>query len=187
MASSVKQNCKTVAKRWANALMELTSEDNSISKDAVLKDLRDIVETINSSQELLNVINNPSVTVLEKQNVITKLFKSSIMPIVYNFLYVLNLRKRLGAIFEIANEYEKKLEKFKNIIRIDVTSAIDLSDEKKEDIKTKISQKLNKNILVDWKVNNNIIAGLIFKIDETIIDNSVRCKLESLGRVIARS
>ena len=56
-----------------------------------------------------------------------------------------------------------------------------------EDIKTKISQKLNKNVLVDWKVNNNIIAGLIFKIDETIIDSSVRCKLESLGRVIARS
>jgi len=187
MTSSVRQNCKAVAKRWANALMELANEDNNLSKDAILKDLRDIVDTINSSEALLNVINNPSVTVQEKQNVITKLFKNSIMPIVYNFVYVLNLRKRLSAISEIANEFEKKLEKFKNILRIDVTSAIDLSDEKKSDIQTKISEKLNKNVIVDWNVNDKIIAGLVFKIDETIIDNSIRCKLENLSRVIARS
>ena len=93
MASLEKQNCKSIAKRWANALMELANENANISKDDILKDLKEIVDTINSSQELLSVINNPSITTQEKQNVITKLFKNSIMPLVYNFLYVLNLRK----------------------------------------------------------------------------------------------
>ena len=126
-------------------------------------------------------------TTEEKQTIISKIFQNSILPVVYNFLYVLNLRKRLGAIFEIVDEFERKLEKFNNILRVNVTSAIDLTNEKKEDIKTKISQKLNKKILVDWEVNKEIIAGLVFKIDETIIDNSVRCKLKDLERAIARS
>lgn len=186
MASSVRQNYNSVAKRWASALMELADENIEISKDDILKDLKEIVDTINSSQELLNVINNPSITVIEKQNVIAKLFKNSIMPLVYNFLYVLNLRKRLSVIFEILAEFEKKLEKLKNILKIGITSAISLNDEKKEEIKTKLSQKLNKNVVIDWEVNSSIIAGLVFKIDETTIDNSVKCKLENLGKVIAK-
>lgn len=187
MTSSAKKNYNSIAKRWASALMELAQEDNSISKDDILKDLKEVADTIKSSTPLLNVIYNPSVTIEEKQTVLSKIFKDSILPVVYNFLYVLNLRKRLGAIFEIVSEFERKLEKINNILRINITSAIDLNEEKKEDIKTKISEKLNKNVLVDWDVNKDIIAGLIFKIDETIIDNSVRYKLDELARMISKS
>ena len=81
----------------------------------------------------------------EKQIVLCKLFQNSIMPIVYNFLYVLNLRKRVGIISEIANEFEKELEQLKNIARVNVTSAIELTEERKEDIKSKISEKLNEH------------------------------------------
>ena len=53
-----------------------------------------------------------------------------------------------------------------------------------EDIKNKIASKLNKDVVVDWGVDSNIIAGLIFNIDELIIDNSVRHKLEDLSKEI---
>ena len=186
MASSVKQGNELVAKRWALALMELALEDENISKEDILDDIEEIAETINCSEELSNVINNPSISTEEKQIVICKLFQNSIMPIVYNFLFVLNLRKRLGIIEEIAIEFRKELERIKNITRVNVTSAIELNDERKNDIKTKISEKLNKDIICDWGVDNEIIAGLIFKIDESIIDNSVRHKLEDLSREIIK-
>ena len=56
-----------VAKRWAKALIELTSEDESLSGEEVLKTLREVAETFNSSEELKEVINNPSISVEEKQ------------------------------------------------------------------------------------------------------------------------
>ena len=186
MASSVKQNSELVAKRWAKALMELACEDENISKEDILDDLYEISDTIDSSAELSNVISNPSVSTEEKQIVICKLFQNSIMPIVYNFLFVLNLRKRIGIISEIAEEFRKELEALKNITRVDVTSAVDLTDERKNEVKTKISEKLNKEVIIDWEVDSEIIAGLIFKIDETIIDNSVRYKLEDLSREIIK-
>ena len=42
MASSVKQNCELVAKRWALALMELALENENVSKEDILDDLREI-------------------------------------------------------------------------------------------------------------------------------------------------
>ena len=186
MAGVKDKNCELVAKRWALALMELAQEDSNISKEDILDDLREIGATIDSSEELSNVINNPSISTDEKQVVLCKLFQNSIMPIVYNFIFALNLRKRVNIISEIAYEFEKELERIKNIARVNVTSAIELNNERKDEIKAKIAEKLNKDIIVEWGVDDDIIAGLIFKIGEQIIDNSIKHKLEDLSKEIIK-
>ena len=186
MAGVKDKNCELVAKRWALALMELAQEDENISKEDILDDLKEIADTIDSSEELANVLNNPSISTEEKQTVLSKLFQNSIMPIVYNFVFVLNLKKRVSIIAEIAVEFEKELNIVNNIAHVSVTSAIELNDDRKEQIKSKIAEKLSKEIVVDWGVDNEIIAGLIFNIDELIIDNSVRHKLEDLSKEIIK-
>lgn len=180
------RNNELVAKRWAKALMDLAQEDENISKEDILDDLREIAQTIDSSEELSEVINNPSISVEEKQIVLRKLFQNSIMPIVYNFLYVLNLRKRVNIISSIAEEFCKELEKINNVTHVGVTSAIDLADSRKDDIKHKISEKLKKNVVIDWGVDSDIIAGLVLNIDETIVDNSIRHKLDNISNSIIK-
>ena len=180
------KNSELVAKRWALALMELAQEDKNISKKDILDDLKEIAKTIKSSEELSEVINNPSISTEEKQIVLCKLFQNSIMPIVYNFIFALNLRKRIGIVEEIAKEFAKELDKLNNITHVNVTSAISLSDERKEQIKSKISEKLHKDVVVEWGVDKDIIAGLIFNIDEMIIDNSIRHKLEDISKEIIK-
>lgn len=187
MASTVKQNYELVAKRWAKALMELALEDEGISKEDILDDLKEIANNIKASSELSNLINNPSVSTEEKQIVLCKLFQNKIMPIVYNFLYALNLKKRIGIIDVVAKEFQKELEAINNVVRINVTSAIDISEERKKELQTKIEEKLQKQIIADWNVNPEIIAGLIFNINETIIDNSIKGKLESLSKEMIKS
>ena len=175
-----------VSKKWAKALIELIIEDESIPRETVLSDLRSVAETFESSQELSDVINNPSISTEEKQIVICKLFQDKIIPIVYNFLFALNLKKRINLIGEIANEFEKELEGLKNIVRVDITSAIDLNDEKKNDIKKRVAEKLHKDIKVSWGVDADIIAGLIFNINDTVVDNSIKHKLDKLSESIIR-
>ena len=180
------KNHEIVAKRWALALMELAQEDKNISKEDILDDLQEISKTIEMSSELNEVISNPSISTEEKQIVLCKIFQNNIMPIVYNFLFVLNLRKRVSIISDIAVEFAKELEKIKNIAHVNVTSAIEIEDERKEEIRAKIAEKLNKEVVIDWGVDNDIIAGLIFNIDEMIIDNSVRNKLEDLSKTMIK-
>ena len=151
-----------------------------------MSDLKNVAETLESSQELSNVINNPSISSEEKQIVICKLFQDKIKPIVYNFLFVLNLKKRMNLLDEIAVEFEKELEQLKNIVRVDITSAIDLSDERKMNIRNRIAEKLQKDVKVSWGVDEDIIAGLIFNINDTVVDNSIRHKLDTLSNLIIR-
>lgn len=187
MAEALKdKNSELVSKRWAKALMELVLEDESISKEDVLNDLRNVASTVDSSDELSTVINNPSISTEEKQIVLCKLFQDKVAPLVYNFIFTLNLRKRAGLLSDIAIEFEKELDRVNNIKHVNITSAIELSDEKKDEIKNKIASKLDSNIIVDWGVDTEIIAGLIFNIDETVIDNSVKHKLEDLSKSIMR-
>ena len=108
------------------------------------------------------------------------------MSVVYNFIFALNLRKRLYLAGYIAEEFAKELDKLNNVKHVNVTSAIELNDTKKDEIKDKIASKLNANIDVNWETNNEIIAGLVFDIDETVIDNSIRHKLEDLSNSIIK-
>lgn len=174
------------AKRWAKALFELVSEDKNISKEKILGELREAAAIIKNSKELSNAITNPSISTEEKQVVLCKLFQNRVSPIVYNFLYVMNLKKRLSIICLAANEFQRELEHSTGTVRVNVTSAIELTKIKQNEIKTKIENKLKKNISINWGVDEDIIAGLIFNIDGTIIDNSIKHKLEDLSKTIVK-
>jgi len=187
MTESLKdKNSELISKRWAKALIELTCEDASVSKEAVLNDLNFISDTIISSAELSEVITNPSVSTEEKQVVICKLFQDKVQSMVYNFIFALNLRKRLYLIGEIAEEFKKELDTLNNVKHVNVTSAIELNDTKKDEIKNKISSKVNSNVDINWTTDDEIIAGLIFNIDETVIDNSIRHKLEDISKIMIK-
>ena len=171
---------EVVAKRWDKALMELAQEDPGISKEDILDDLREVDENIKSSKQLSEVLNNPSISIEEKQAVLSKLFQNKLMPIVFNFITTLNLKGRLGILDAVAEEFSKELEELKNILRVDITSAIELDDDKKNAIRNRVADKLQKDVRVQWHVDSDIIGGLIFNINQTIVDNSIRHKLEDL-------
>ena len=179
------QHSELVAKKWAKALMELADEDKGISKDDILDDLKEVAENFEASPELFTALNNPSISVEEKQIILCKLFQNRLLPIVYNFIIVLNLRKRVGIIADIATEFQE-LEEARNIVRVNVTSAIDLNDEKRNEVKDHIADNLHKDVVVDWTVDNDIIAGLIFNVNETIVDNSIRHKLDDLSKSVMK-
>ena len=57
MSVSIKGN-ELAAKRWAKALMELALENDGISKEDILDDLREVNENIENSRELYEVLKN---------------------------------------------------------------------------------------------------------------------------------
>ena len=177
-------NSELVAKRWAKALIDLAREDESLSLDAVSDDLDKVVSTMQSSSELMEAFNNPSVSKIEKQIILSKIFQDKINSLVYNYLFTLNLRQRVNLLPQIKDEFLKELEILKNVVRVDVISAFELSDDKKNYVNERLAEKLDKNIITNWQIDENIIAGLVFNINDLVIDNSVRHKLEKLSNYI---
>lgn len=110
MGTSVNfKDSELVAKRWAKALMELAQEDSGISKEDILDDLREVDENIKSSKQLSEVLNNPSISIEEKQAVLSKLFQNKLMPIVFNFITTLNLKADWGYLMQSQRNFLKNL------------------------------------------------------------------------------
>jgi len=172
---------KLVAQRYAKALLEL-SESENISKEEVLKELSDVSDSVKGSDDLNRVMTSPVISSNEKKNVLVKLFEQSTNKVILNFLRLLVDKNRFSMLESVTKEYRNEINRLNNLLSISVTSAIELDDNEKSGIKNKLSGILNKNIELEWAVNPEIIAGLIFEAGDNIVDNSLRHKLQDLSR-----
>lgn len=175
---------KLVSERYAQALLELVSDN--LSKEDILKELLDITESVKDSGDLNKVMTSPVISDDEKKNVISKLFENTTNKVILNFLKLLIDKNRFSMLESITKEYKNEINRLNNLLSINVTSAIDLTEDEKSAIKNKLSNILNKNIELEWATNPDIIAGLVFEVGDNIIDNSLRHELQDLSRNIMK-
>ena len=175
---------KLVSERYAQALLELVSDN--LSKEDILKELLDITESVKGSGDLNKVMTSLVISDDEKKNVISKLFENTTNKVILNFLKLLVDKNRFSMLESITKEYKNEINRLNNLLSINVTSAIDLTEDEKSAIKDKLSNILNKNIELEWATNPDIIAGLVFEVGDNIIDNSLRHKLQDLSRNIMK-
>lgn len=176
---------QAIAKRYAQALRELC-DSHSVEKQEILNDLKNIIEVLESSHELVNLMKTPEVSKSEKQNVINKIFDEKINKITLNFLVYLIEKDRFNILKSILSEFQSSIDKENNLVHIEIVSAINLDDNMKQTIKDRLSGKLQKDLTIDWSVNPDIIAGLVFIVGDSIIDTSIKSKLQMIGRNIIK-
>ncbi len=169
------------AKNYANALKDL-AHDGSLSCEDILRNLNNVLEIYKTSNELQNVLNNPSIPDKTKYSIVEDVFTKDVDSKIVNFLKILIEKNRFKELQGIVESYRNELDNIKNIQRICVTSAIPLKDEFKKRIEEKLQNKLNKQIIADWNIDEEIIGGLVVKINDDVIDTSLKNKLENLSK-----
>ncbi|RAI15551.1 MAG: ATP synthase F1 subunit delta [Candidatus Melainabacteria bacterium] len=169
------------AKRYSDALLELSQDS-----DKIRKELEEIVDTLSSSQDLKDFMSNPVISIEDKKSVIEKIFAGKIDKTLLNFLKLLVDKDRFNLIDEILESYSKDVDKQKNIQKVSVISAIELDEELKSKLINKLAQKLNKNIELETQLDKDIIAGLVIKTEDNVIDMSLKHKFEEMKKEIAK-
>lgn len=180
MTTSIEQ-ISLSAKNYSKALVEMVS-DNVISFEDLSKDLATVSEILETSQDLRLTLENPTVSEEVKSQIIEEVFKNEVHPQVVSFLKVLIDKNRFSEFSQIKADYEIKLDDVNKIQAVEITSAVELNEEYRERILQKLSEKLQKNIRPNWKVDENIIAGLIYRINDNVIDTSIKSKLDKLNK-----
>ena len=168
-----------VSKNYAKALVSL-----EIDEKGLLKDFRNILETFRSSDDLRNILSNPTINLDQKLKITEDIFKSKISDDSYRFLILLIEKNRLNLLDEIYESTISELDRQNNIQTISVTSAVELNDEFKLKILKLFEKKLNKTIKPEWIIDREIIAGLSIKIGDTLIDTSLKNKIKNLSKII---
>jgi F-type H+-transporting ATPase subunit delta len=93
---------------------------------------------------------------------------------------VLNLKRRLKEIPAIAAAYDDLLDEKLGKIEVDVTVAQKLSPDQLEQVRQRVSQALKKEAVMHQYVDESIIGGLLLRVQDKLIDASVRSQLHSL-------
>lgn len=172
----------SVSKNYAKAFFDIakTAEANAQIKIQ----LKDVLDIINSSNDLRIVMENSSISSSKKKEIIENVFGERFDKRLVNLLKILVDKKRFNKYSEICNAYFDMLDEFENKKNVEVVSSYDLDEETKQKILLKLQAKLNCDVEVEWQKDENIIAGLVFKFDDCIVDTSVAAKLKSLSKNI---
>lgn len=179
------KNNLSVAKRYAKSLVELML-DSENNQAEIKSDLDKVKEILNMSPDLTSAMTNPVISAHDKEEIIKAVFERDTKDTTRNFLKLLVEKNRFGLIFQIIEAFYKMLDKINNLARVDVVGAIELNDDNKTEIQNKLKEKLNKEINVSYKVDNSIIAGLIYKMEDDVLDTSFSYKLEQLKKELIK-
>lgn len=174
-----------ISDRYAEALVEL-AKGGKMTFEKISSNLDLIREILSQSKDLNEFLTNPLISTNDKKEIIEKVFGKEVDVLIVNFLKVLTDKERFSLFEEILESYNKLLDNINNISRIKVVSAVSMSNEAQKRLKIKLEEKLRKNVVLDMSVDSDIIAGLVIKIGDNIIDMSLKHKLEDLSKSITR-
>lgn len=160
----------TIAKTYAKALEGIR-----------LEDLQNVSEIIND--ELTSTMLNPVIDNSTKYQIIDEVLKDNFDEKIKNFLKILIDKNRFSILNEIVDAFQEQYDSDNNIKRVQVISAIELSSQQKNSIIQKLEERLSKKVIPKWTVNEDIIAGLVIKIDDEVIDSSIKTKLKKVSRI----
>jgi F-type H+-transporting ATPase subunit delta len=170
----------SVATAYARPLLELANEQNQA--EAIGQELTGLREVVESNPTFAEFLANPGVGETERTQVLDRVFQGRASPLLMNFLRVLNARGRLGLLVQVSHAYDDLLDELFGKIEVDVTVAQRLSPEELEEVGRRVSQALGKEAVVHQYVDESIIGGLVLRVQDRLIDASVRSQLQSLKK-----
>lgn len=167
-----------LTRRYASALLEVGKEYQLL--DEFLEQYKIMINQINQEKKFEQLLNSPQITDLEKKKIINEVFGKAINPYLLNFIYILIDKGRLHLIKEMLLDFQEMVYEEKNILSTKVVSAIPLREKQLSQIKEKLSNKFQKEILLENKVDSSIMGGLIIYAGNKILDGSIKSKIAKL-------
>lgn len=175
-----------IAERYAQSLIDL-GKKNDLSYVSIASDLATIQLILKRSHDLYDALTNPLVNIEDKHEIVDAVFSKEVDELIKNFLKILVERDRFDLIYDVISVFNKLLDGVNNVARVEVVSAVSLNEDEMNIIHDKLSEKIkDKQISVKYSVDESIIAGLIFKLGDDVLDTSVSHRLEELQKAIIK-
>jgi F-type H+-transporting ATPase subunit delta len=145
------------------------------------------VQTVGDVPELHALLRNPQLDPTAKTAILAELLGDS-DALVRNFLRLLTEKGRVGEIDEIGREFERLAAEEEGVLNVEVTTAVELSDEDANAIVEQIERASGRTVEATRKVDPELVGGIVLQAGSLRLDASVRRRLERLRQeLVTRS
>jgi F-type H+-transporting ATPase subunit delta len=173
-----------IAQVYARALFEVAQQSGDL--DTVREQLAQFADAIDSDRGLQTFFFSPYFSTDEKKDGLHKAVEGA-EPALLNFLELLIEKHRVPAVFRIRREFDRLWREENKLLSVQLTSAIKLDDATVESLGRTIGERTGRKVDVSASVNPDILGGIVLRVGNSILDASIRNRLESLRKQVARS
>ena len=176
---------KLVSTTYGDALFELALEENKLN--AMLEEVSGVKEILLENEELTRVLLHPEVDKNEKIRLIENIFKGRCSDDMIGFLVLVTEKGRQKDLIPIFDYFIHKTKEYQGIGTAHVTSAIPLSDTQKEAVETRLLALTRyERFEMDYQVDPALIGGLVIRIEDRVIDSSIRTQLFEMKKTLTK-
>ena len=173
-----------IASVYARSIFEVAQEHGKL--DTVRDQLGEFVDALNETRELQVFFFSPYFSTPEKKDGLDKAV-SGTEPVLENFLELLIEKHRMPAIFRVRRELDAMWQRENKLLPVEVTSAIELDKSTVKHIGDRIGEQTGQKIELTATVEPDILGGIVVRVGNSIIDASIRARLEQLRKQVARA
>lgn len=176
---------ETIAQRYASSLFEFASEQKC--DDVCETELKDLVALVQDNQNLLKFFSSPLIPADAKKDLIESVTAAlKLSKPMQRFAALLVHNDRLALIDKIHSFYMRKLEDSRNHATAIVTSTTQVSEKTKVKLKVLLEKYFDKSIDLSYEINNDLLGGIMVRIDNQIIDHSLKGELERMKEALIK-
>lgn len=166
------------ARRYATALLELAKEQDAVER--TLQDVLLIKNTLEGSKDLVLFLKSPIIKPDKKVSALDAIFGGQLSEMVHKYISLIARKNRQNLLDEIMYAFVEKYNVYAGIISAEIFVARELSDKELEKVKASLEKFTNKKVNLSAKVQEDLKGGMAVKINDTVIDGTIKHKLEQL-------
>lgn len=171
----------TVARPYAKAAFKFAAEAKAFAEWSAMLGF---AAAVMSDKAVAKALDNPQLTADKKAELLIKICGDKLNAPGKQFIHQVAQNKRLQALPQISVLFEKLLAEQQRKQDVQVTSAYPLSALEQQSLGRALAKKLGKEINLQSDVDKTLIGGVIIRAGDTVIDNSVRGKLQQLSHAL---
>jgi F-type H+-transporting ATPase subunit delta len=173
-----------IARVYARALFEAAKEHGIL--DDVREQLAQFADLVASDRQFAIFCFSPYFSTEEKKDGLKRAVTGA-EPIFMNFLQALVERHRMPAIFRIRVRYDELWKDENRLLPVEVTSAVALDERTIAGIGGRVGGQAGRKVELSSRVDPDILGGIVLRVGNSILDASIRSRLNQLRKQVARA
>jgi F-type H+-transporting ATPase subunit delta len=173
-----------IAQVYARSLFEVANEHDKL--DVVREQIGQFADALTQTRELSVFFFSPYFSTEEKKSALGRAVEGADETVV-NFLELLTEKHRMPAIFRIRRELDALWEQENKLLPVQITSAVALDDATVERISREIGEQTGRKVELTRSVDPDVLGGIVLRVGNSILDASIRNRLDQLRREVAKA
>ena len=169
---------RLVETTYGAALLELALEEGSLNM--LYEEAQALVTVLQENEELLRILKHPQIDKDEKRKIVDNIFKGRVSKDMVGLFGIM--------VVDVLHYFIRQVKRVKNIGVASVTSAVALTGAQKASIEKRLLETTDfASMEVTYTVDASIIGGLVIRIDDRVVDSSIKTKIETMSKALAQS